>query len=184
MAHLHLIGEISGGTDFSGHSFFCTYEIVAGKQWKHVAGATSGTTHIMQNSHDGIAWSLPLDVHYTFQHVQGWPKISLRVWSICNMGRKELVGYGVAFIPLPTPGSGPVKLNVPTWKPDYQETGLARVFSRLRQSVMGGNPVLRDESLVHNNDNRFKLFTTCGGNVQLSIGVLARHAEQAGLRFS
>jgi B9 domain-containing protein 2 len=184
MAELHIVGEISGGRGFGGHSFFCTYEIVAGTQWAVISGATSGTSHVMANSHEGIVWSFPLDCHFAFQSAQGWPRISLQIWSVDEYGRKDLAGYGVTFVPSPVPDRRPQTVTISTWKPTYWHSSVwMRLYQQMRQSVMGGNPVLRDDSLVHSNDNRYKLVTTTGGDVTLSMTIVTRNAAAVGLRF-
>lgn len=222
-AELHIVGEITGASNFSGHSFLISYEIVTGTQWKHIEGADKGTSHVMENSQFNshgligsnggeFAWSLPLDVHYRLTSVQGWPKISVQVWSVDEYGRKDLAGYGVAFLPMPgaqggnnstfdshttfngTVGGpknvggaarGPHKITIETWKPTYSTGGLAaRAYQQIRQMVMGGNPVLRDDSLVYNNDQRYKLHTMTSGHVQLSMVVMMRNARAVGLSTS
>jgi B9 domain-containing protein 2 len=183
MAELHIVGEISGGHSFNGQSFFCVYEIVTGVQWSHVEGRVQGSTHIMENSYDGISWNLPIDVHYCFQSIQGWPKISLQVWSLDGFGRKDLAGYGTCFVPMPS--AEEQEIDIPTWKPSYwYPNGLVRLYQQVRQMVMGGNPVLRDDSLVHTNDARFKLHTVAGGNVTLKLTVISRRTAALGLRYA
>lgn len=233
-AELHVVGEISGASNFSGHSFLISYEIVAGTQWKHVEGAERGTSHVMENSPFStigllgsssgggggeFAWSLPIDVHYRLSSVQGWPKISVQVWSVDEYGRKDLAGYGVAFLPMPGQsvannicssqssyngtvghisssdngagnsttgrGGGRHKITIETWKPTPSHGNFAsRVYSQVRQMVMGGNPVLRDDSLVYNNDQRYKLHTMSSGHVHANVSVMMRNARAVGLSTS
>lgn len=182
-AELHIVGEISGAANFSGDSFFCTYEVVVGSQWTHVEGGTKGTTHVMENSHDGIAWSHPIDIHYWLRSVQGWPKLALQVWSVDAYGRKDLAGYGTCFIPLPSPAEH--TLEVATWRPSYwHPSGIVRLYQQLRQMVMGGNPVLKDDSLIHSNESRFRLHTISGGIVTVKLNVMSRNTAALGLRFN
>jgi B9 domain-containing protein 2 len=183
-AELFVCGSIVGATGFpTNKSFYVSFETVVGNQWRAVSGTTAGNSHIMQSAHDGVSWGTPVDVHFAFQSVQGWPKISIRVWSIDGYGRKDLEGYGVAFVPMPTK-LDEATITVSTWKPAYySSSGFARAIAGIRQMVMGGNPVLRDDSLVHNNDSRFKLYTTSGGVVQIKLSVIVRNAEEAGIQF-
>lgn len=182
-AELYVIGEISGAHSFSGDSFFCTFEIITGTQWTHVEGANKGSTHVMQNSHDGVAWSYPIDAHFGMQAVQGWPRIALQVWSVDRYGRKDLAGYGTCFVPMPSHEETTVE--VATWKPTYwHSNGFMRVMQQVRQMVMGGNPVLKDDNLIHSNESRCKLHTASGGTVVLKLSVLARNTASLGLKFS
>lgn len=185
MAELHIIGELTGGINFNGHQFFCTFEVVHGTQWSPLAGNMQGSTHIMRNAHDGVIWSFPLDIHLSTQAVQGWPKIALQVWSVDEYGRKDLAGYGTCFLPLPS-RSGTVEqtIEVPTWKPSYwHSNGFVRLYQQIRQKVMGGNPVLRDDALIHSNDSRFKLHTISAGVVQLRLMVVSRRMAALGIKF-
>lgn len=207
MAEIHIVGEISGGYNFSGHSFFCVFEVVHGVQWRHVEGRPRGSTHVMENHHDGVVWSFPIDVHYAAQSIQGWPKIAIQVWALDEYGRKDLAGYGTCYVPLPgavggtyashTASSSAAATNSPyydgdetvlevaTWKPSYwHPNGFVRLYQQVRQMVMGGNPVLRDDSLVHTNDGRYKLHTIAGGTVTLRLNVVVRRGAALGLKFS
>lgn len=183
-AELFITGEISRGSNFPGYSMYCSYEIIVGNQWKAISGTTSGNTHVMEWGLDGtVSWSTPIDAHFAFQSVQGWPKISLRVWSLDYYDRKDLVGYGVGFIPMPTKQSD-VTVTVETWKPTfYKDSAASRIYNQMRQFFMGGNPVLSDDSLIHNNDGRKMIYTTSGGTVDVTLSVMTRNAEAVGLRF-
>lgn len=183
-AELYVCGSIERGTGFSlRQSYYVSFEAVVGTQWRAVTGSTAGNSHVMEAAHDGVAWSTPVDMHFAFQSVQGWPKIAIRVWSVDGYGRKDMQGYGVAFVPLPT-ALEEVEIEIPTWKPTYYQTsGFSRMLSQVRQMVMGGNPVLRDDTLVHTNDNRHKIYTTSGGNVTLRLSVIVRNADAVGLKF-
>jgi B9 domain-containing protein 2 len=137
----------------------------------------------MKNSEDGAVWSFPIDMHFVLQSMQGWPKLSLQVWSIDEFGRKDLAGYGMCYIPLPC--HDPQTIEVQTWKPSYwHPNGLVRLYQQVRQLFMGGNPVLRDDSVAHTNDARYKLHTISGGVVTLRLHVISRRAGALGLRFS
>lgn len=184
MAELHVLGEIEGGTSFKGKSFFCSYEIIVGSQWMLVEGTSTGSSHVMRHAPDGIIWSFPIDCHFTFTSAQGWPRIALHVWEVDAYGRKDLAGYGVGFVPMPNGDHSPQTVVVSTWKPTYWSSWLpVRMFQQLRQNVMGGNPVLRDDSLVHSNDARYKLYTISGGDVTLKLTVVTKNAAIVGLRF-
>ncbi len=206
-AEIHIVGEITGGSSFDGHSFLITYEVVAGSQWTLIEGADRGTSHVMQNSpNKEIAWSFPIDLHYRLCSVQGWPKISVQVWAVDEYGRKDVAGYGVAYLPMPgggnnaaldgassnqhnggtgaAPGFGTAQVvHIDTWKPTYSHgSGFANLMQQIRQAVMGGNPVLRDDSVVYNNDMRYKLHTMSSGRVTMHFTVMMRNARLVGLK--
>ncbi|KEG12583.1 B9 protein domain 2 [Trypanosoma grayi] len=184
MAELHVIGDLASGEQFGGMSYFCVFEMVTGEHWSVVEGRTSGCTHIMASGEDDtVAWCFPIDVHFTTNSVEGWPKISLQVWSVDSYGRKDLAGYGVAF--LPPPSMEDQEVVVATWKPCYWNPNFfSRMYERLRLLVLGGNPVLRDKALIHTNDERFKLYTVSGGTVRLQLSVVSRGMQRLGIRCS
>eukprot|EP00796_Vickermania_ingenoplastis_P003740 gene3740-2636_t len=182
MAELHIIGEIAQGADFGGGSFFCIFELIAGSGWTPIEGTTSGCTHIMQSADDAIPWCFPVDTHFSFTSVQGWPKISVQVWQVDAYGRKDIAGYGVAYLPMPSAGEQTVEIV--TWKPQYWSPGFfARLYEKMRLMFMGGNPVLRDTALIHRNDERFKLHTIGSGSVTLSLTLLSRGMKKSGMIF-
>lgn len=181
---LFIIGSIDSGTGFPNrNSYYVSFEVVVGNQWNLISGMSAGNSHIMESRYDGVCWNTPLDMQFGFQSIQGWPKISLRVWSVDGYGRKDLEGYGVAFVPMPTK-QDEVTVEISTWKPSYYHRNFfQRFLAQTRQAIMGGNPVLRDDTLVHTNDNRMKLYTTSGGVVTLKLTVISRNSEAAGIKF-
>ncbi|KAG5477157.1 hypothetical protein GH5_04239 [Leishmania sp. Ghana 2012 LV757] len=183
MSELHIIGEINCGHDFGDSSYFCSYEIITGTQWTAVEGRTSGATHVMRSGSDGIPWSYPIDVHYSFSNVQGWPKIAIQVWQLDDYGCKDIAGYGTAYLPMP--GHGEQELSVSTWRPSlWSSSALVRFWQALRLLIMGGYPVLRDNSLIADNEQRFKLHTIATGTVKMSFMVIGRGMKQAGLMYA
>lgn len=185
MAEVHFIGEVSYGREFGGQSYFCVWEIITGNQWIAVEGHTSGCTHIMRNGEDGIHWNFPIDVHYSFTSALGWPKISIQVWQIDGYGRKDLAGYGTAFLPVPDGKGEGQEVEIVTWKPaSWHPNAFMRFYKALRLLVMGGNPVLRDNSLIHSNEERFKLHTFGSGSVIIDVTVLTRGMKHATITSS
>lgn len=184
MAELHIIGEIASGHDFGGQSYFCVFELVTGSQWTAVEGHTSGCTHIMRGGEGNtVAWSFPLDVHYTFHSVQGWPKISVQVWQVDGYGRKDLCGYGMAYLPIPCGGAiEEQEVELVTWRPAYWHPSFfMRLYETFRLFVMGGVPVLRDNSLIYTNEERFKLHTNGSGTVRVKVNLFTRGMRAAGM---
>jgi B9 domain-containing protein 2 len=183
MSELHIIGEIESGHDFGGSAYFCTYEIVTGTQWTVIEGRTSGSTHVMRSGPEGIAWNFPIDVHYSFNSVQGWPKIAIQVWQLDDYGCKDIGGYGTAYLPMPS--GGPQEMKLSTWRPSlWSPSALARLWETMRLFLMGGYPVLRDNSLIADNEQRFKLHTITSGTVRMTFTVFGRGMRQAGLIYS
>jgi B9 domain-containing protein 2 len=179
MAELHIIGEICGGRGMGGGSMFCVFEVVTGVQWAHIEGHDAGSTHVSYwNPHP--VWAHPIDLHYTMQSVQGWPKVSLQVWSVDEYGRKDLMGYGTCHVPLPSKDTHTIEVAM--WKPTYwHPSGWVRMWRQFRQGLLGGNPILRDDSLVHGSDSRFKLHSVNAGTVVVRLTVLTKNGAAVGL---
>lgn len=185
-AELHIIGEIDRGQDFGSGSFFCVFEIIAGNAWTAIEGTTSVCTHIMDSIDNEIPWSFPIDTHFSFTSIQGWPKISIQVWKVDQYGRKDIAGYGTAYLPFPTLAKGPLEnqVEVLTWKPMYWNPNyFSRAIEALRILLMGGNPVLRDTALIHRNDERFKLHTIGSGTVTIRVSLMSRGMKKARMIF-
>ncbi|RNF21158.1 B9 protein domain 2 [Trypanosoma conorhini] len=184
MAELHIIGDLTWGENFGSRSCFCVFELVAGEHWSVVEGRTSGCTHVMHSGEEGnVLWSFPIDIHFTMNSVEGWPKISLQVWSIDKYGRKDLEGYGVAFVPPPSVDEQEVVVE--TWRPCYWNPSFfSRLYENIRLAVFGGNPVLRDKALIHTNEERFKLRTRSSGTVLLHLNVISRGMQRLGIQCS
>nr|CCC94653.1 conserved hypothetical protein [Trypanosoma congolense IL3000] len=182
MAELHIIGDLTFGEGFDGKKCFCMFEIVTGDCWDVVEGRTTGCTHIMESGADNsVSWCFPIDVHFTLNAVEGWPKISLQVWAVDRYGRKELAGYGVAFVPPPCDKEQEVRVE--TWRPCFWSPNpFVRLYTSLREAVIGGGPVLCDTAMIHTNDERFKLRTISSGTVYLQLSVLSRGIEKLGIR--
>lgn len=184
MAELHIIGEVDTGHDFGGQSYFCVFEIIAGSQWTVVEGLTSGCTHIMRSGEGGVVpWCFPVDVHYAFHSLQGWPKVSLQVWQVDGYGRKDLAGYGMAYLPIPAKGDIEEQVvEVATWRPAYWNPSFfKRFYETFRLFIMGGVPVLRDNSLIYSNEERFKLHTVGSGTVRIKLNTFSRGMKRAGM---
>jgi B9 domain-containing protein 2 len=82
-------------------------------------------------------------------------------------------------------GGGIHRITIETWKPTSAHGNFGkRVYSQIRQLFMGGNPVLRDDSLVYNNDQRYKLHTMSSGHVTVNLSVMMRNARSVGLSTS
>ena len=55
-----------------------------------------------------------LSVFYFSSGLQGWPKLSVEVWSQDWAGRHQLAGYGFCHVPT-SPGDH--KIEIATWQP-------------------------------------------------------------------
>ncbi len=49
---------------------------------------------------------------------------------------------------------------------------------------LGGSPILRDESLIHNSKDRQRIRTEAMGTVYIQLGVVLRNFEKFGVEVS
>ncbi|NXS61979.1 B9D2 protein, partial [Brachypteracias leptosomus] len=121
-----------------------------GSAWKLLSGSTSGQTQVDDPQADDVAyWSHPLDVHWATKGLQGsWPKILLQVWHQDELGRCEVLGYGVCPVPA-TPGDH--ILTCDTWRPR------GTWDQRWRSWFLGGGPQLLAPESAAPAPDRFRL---------------------------
>ncbi|EPY37362.1 b9 domain-containing protein 2 [Angomonas deanei] len=129
-----------------------------------------------------VPWNFPIDIHFTCTGMQGWPKVSVQVWQVDAYGRKDIAGYGMTYLPMP--GHGEQEVEILTWRPTYWHPSFfMRLYESMRLFFMGGIPVLRDNALIHGNEERFKLHTIGSGTVKLKLNIISRGFKQTGMLF-
>jgi len=82
-------------------------------------------------------------------------------------------GYGFAFAPTTV---GEHKIEITCWRPAD-----ANSMDAVKASFLGGGPVLVHENVVHQQSDRFRLFTQTTGTVVLEVGVILKDFEQYGV---
>ena len=163
-ADAYFIGRIHGASGFSNGSF-CRWWIAAGQQWKLVNGSEEGQTQVDTPEDQGemSVWSHPIDAHYEFTGIQGWPKISFEVWENDSLGKSFLGGYGFIVLPM-TPGEHDLEVNL--WKP------IGSTVEHWTSIHCGGAPHLRSQEIVHTPTSRYQLTSVTSGIVHLTISVI------------
>eukprot|EP00759_Apiculatamorpha_spiralis_P023718 PhF_6_TR27314/c0_g1_i2/m.40121/K16745/B9D2; B9 domain-containing protein 2 len=189
MAEVFLLGSLEHAQGFGQNDLFVSFEFLCGPLWEKVHGLTAAQTSVARKNKKGQhVWLHPIDLHYTTQCVQGWPKVVVRLWEIDTYGRKDFVGYGMTHVPLPAPNNNnnnggcrttTTECVVPIWKPMlWDPSALKRTWMYLRQLVMGGAPRLKDDSLVYQSDSRYKMYSGSGGSITFRINVLCKNFGQ------
>eukprot|EP00118_Oscarella_pearsei_P014924 m.130790 g.130790 ORF g.130790 m.130790 type:complete len:176 (+) comp38037_c0_seq33:464-991(+) len=173
MAEVHVIGEVSGATSFPSSNLFCKWGVVAGKQWKLLAGLAEGQTQV-DYPQDGeqANWCHPIDVHYACKGLQGWPKLHFEVWHQDMFGRNELYGYGFCHVPT-SPGS--YNLECATWRPSGD------IWQQIQSLFLGGGPQLKSKDLIYDGTDRYRLRTEAMGFVHVQIAVVLRNFQKFGV---
>ena len=170
---VHFIGQIYGGSEFDTNiGLFCEAHLDYGEAWRELPMKleTSIQTHTAYPDADEYyVWNHPLDVHFSTDSIFGWPKLELRVWRLDNVGRMDLLSYGLAALPC-SPGF--FELECPTWRPigSWQEEALA--------FFVGGPPrLLTQDALNKQIDKRKELKTVSSGVVHLQLEVLLKNFD-------
>jgi B9 domain-containing protein 2 len=119
-------------------------------------------------------WSHPLDVHFEFMGIQGWPRLSIQVWKHDSLGRSYLGGYG--FCPLPmSPGNH--KIDVDIWRP------IGDKVEELTAKYIGGSPILRQGEMAHRSDDRFKIKSESAGVVHIEMNLILGRTSNFPIAF-
>ena len=91
MAEVHIIGTLTGASDFAVSSLCCKYEVISGQGWNLLEGQPTGQTHV-DTPLDGskFVWNQPIDLHYNSKSLAGWPKLAVKVYNQDMFGRNIL----------------------------------------------------------------------------------------------
>jgi len=177
MASVYVIGQVTGGSGFpSGNrGLSCKWQLTTGSSWTKIAGLESGETQVdFPSGGQPAVFSHPLDIHYSASQIQGWPKFQCTVYQQDAFGRNDVVGYGFCHIPT---SAGQHEVECMTWRP------VSTVGDEVQAFFVGGNPQLKDDSLVTSSIDRFKLRTKTMGTVSLTVSVLLKGFSKHGLIF-
>lgn len=188
MADVHIIGEIEGAKGFNTQNLFLTYEFLTGTQWLRVAGDDVGQTHTIDKE-ETTPFAHPIDVHYRANAMDGWPRIIVHVWSLDRYGRRDLQGYGSAYLSMPASLSSVITsdassttpstsanvsvtecfLEISTWQPRAPT-----LLGQLRSMLLGGTPLLKEPSVIADADERYKLHAISRGIITARLYVAVR----------
>lgn len=173
MAEVHIIGSLEGGEGFSSPNISCKWCFETGGAWRLLEGVKDGQTQVDHPIDEGRAhWTHPIDLHYATKGIQGWPKLSVQVFSEDIYGRTQLVGYG--FVHLPT-SPGYHELQCPTWVLSGTMTEQVQSF------FVGSGPQLLSEDVIASSSDRYRLQTIASGTVFISLYVLTRNFGKFGI---
>ena len=105
----------------------CEVHLEYGDAWRElpVPLETNIQTHTSYpDTAEYYVWNHPIDIYFSAESLFGWPKLLIRVWRLDNVGRMDLLSYGVASLPC-TPGY--FEFDCPTWRPigNWREEALS-----------------------------------------------------------
>ncbi|KAJ3322098.1 B9 domain-containing protein 2 [Boothiomyces sp. JEL0866] len=142
MAELHVIGTISGATNYPKQDLCCKWTVITGDGWNLLEGNSSGQTHVdLPINQTTTIWDHP---------IAGWPKLVVNVYYQDMFGRHELYGYGFTHLPT-TPGHH--QIEIPTWRP------CGSTSEQIWTMFLGATPQLKDLNMIYDPTDRFRLMT-------------------------
>lgn len=173
MAEMHVIGQLSGASEFPDHRLFCKWGVHAGGAWKLLAGNKEGQTQVDNPQNEEFAaWCHPVDLHYATKGLQGWPRLHVQVWHQDGFGRNELFAYGFVHIPS-SPGLHSIECT--TWKPN------GTLKEELTQYFVGGCLQLKSPDMIYSGADRYKLHTVAMGKVHVQLNIILRNFDKFGI---
>lgn len=171
---VHFIGQVVGGSDFNFDNvgLFCEIQLEYGEHWFELPSASDVNIQTQTSYADADAlavWAHPLDLHFSTESIFGWPKLLLRVWRLDDVGRIDLVSYGVCALPT---NSGFYNLECPTWRPIGSWNDEAMTF------FVGNPPRLTGTAALSKSFNERELLkTVSAGIVHIELEVLLRNFD-------
>ena len=102
---LDIQGVIKEGTFPEGDQIFCKYDIVYGKEWKHISGQGSGQSQhacLGEGSTCYFIWNMPFQIRLNCENISNWPQLVVSCYYPDFLGREILKAYGTCYIPTTT----------------------------------------------------------------------------------
>lgn len=98
-------GSLESGDFSSVNDIYIKYSIVSGPDWILSSGNDFGITQIARRKQDEeglgkFVWNHPISLSYRTYNFYGWPQIVLSVYCFDTFGNNQIVGYGVAHLPV------------------------------------------------------------------------------------
>ena len=102
---VYFIGQIVGGQDFNAvdEGIFVEASLKHGEHWQlleddPLCGPIQ--THTAYADEEGyLVFAHPFEYHFRCKSAAGWPKLSLKVWRIDELGNADNIAYGVGTLP-------------------------------------------------------------------------------------
>ena len=169
---IFFIGQIIGGDDFNVNQdgLFVEAYLNYGEDWSlfeddNLSGPIQ--THTAYSDEDGLhVFAHPFEYHFACKSAQGWPKLSIKVWRLDDLGKFDNIAYGVVNLPCT---SGSFELEIPTWRP------MSGWSEESYNFYLGGPPKLQNsDPVVKNLDQRKFLTTISSGTVHIQCDVLMK----------
>jgi B9 domain-containing protein 2 len=171
---VHYIGQVRTGHGFETDiGLYCEIQLEYGEHWSELPQASNAPiqTHTSYPGVDDVyVWCHPIDLHFATDSIFDSPKLIIRVWRLDDLGRTDLLSYGVCQLPC---NSGSCRLECPTWRPIGNWRDEAISF------FIGGPPRLANEDALNKNLSlRKKLKTVSSGIVSIELEILLKNFDK------
>jgi hypothetical protein len=144
--------------------------------WKFIEGDSEGQTSTDSNQIDNISYfAHPIDLHLATRGIQGWPKLSIEVFSVNAL--KQFCPIGVGFTFLPTkPGCH--KLKIATWRISPQN-----ILDSIKEKFYTGGFTIIKKDLIHTSADRYKISTISSGIIEVELCLIFKHFRKYNIVF-
>lgn len=144
--------------------------------WKFIEGESEGQTSTDLNKIDNIScFAHPIDLHLATRGIQGWPKLSVEVFSVNSLKHFSPVGSGFCYIPT-KPGLHRIKIA--TWRIAPQT-----LLDSIREKFFTGGFTIVKKDLIHSGVERYKISTISSGIIEIELSVVFRHFKKYNIVF-
>lgn len=194
MAEVYVIGEICCAENFREPNLFvrwnfqtglCSSKLVKwdfwqfsilGSLWKFVEGEFEGQTSTDSNELDNKSvFAHPIDLHLATRGIQGWPKLSVEVFSVNALKQFYPVGVGFAFLPT-SPGTH--KIEIATWR-----VAPLTAFDVVKEKFFTGGFTIIKKDLIHSGIERYKISTLSSGTVTVELSLVFKNFNKYNIKF-
>ncbi|XP_070495457.1 B9 domain-containing protein 2 [Chironomus tepperi] len=176
MAEVYIFGQILSAEKFREPNLFCRWNIQAGSLWKFIEGESEGQTATDCNIVDNVSYfAHPIDLHLATRGIQGWPKVSIEVFSVNALKQFYPVAIGFTYIPT-KPGFH--QLKIATWRIAPQT-----FFDSIKEKFYTGGFTIVKKDLIHTGIERYKISTISSGTVNLELNIVFKNFRKYNIVF-
>lgn len=149
---------------------------LSGSLWKFIEGESEGQTATDSNRLDlKSVFAHPIGIHLSTRGIQGWPKLSVEVFSVNALKQFYPVGVGFSYVPT-KPGAH--KLKIATWK-----IAPLTVFDSIKEKFFTGGFTIVKKDLIHSGIERYKISTISSGIVVVDLSLVFKHFRKYNIHF-
>ena len=148
----------------------------SGSLWKFIEGESEGQTATDTNRLDPKSvFSHPIDLHLSTRGIQGWPKLTVEVFSVNSLKQFYPVGVGFTYVPT-KPGFH--KVTISTWK-----ISPVSLLDSIKEKFFTGGFTVVKKDLISSGIERYKLSTISSGTVEINLNLVFKHFRKYNIQF-